>query len=126
MGETMIKERPILFTGPMVRAILDGSKTQTRRVIRDSEHYADWSHAEPLTPESHGGIFPGAAEGDWLLQKQQGPIRDSEYQPIGCGRYGLPGDELWVQESFRVMYGHTRKSEERWPGVSCMFRQAAP
>jgi hypothetical protein len=74
-----MKERPILFSAPMVRAILNGTKTQTRRVVKP------WNGAEPSSK-------PAPA--------------DLEYLPdFTCYRstcpYGQPGDQLWVRESFQ-------------------------
>ena len=73
-----MSEKPILFSGEMVRAILDGRKTQTRRVIKPF----------PLErPTWHPNL------GRWNVI----------YREDGLGRlikcpYGQPGDRLWVKE----------------------------
>lgn len=82
-----MKERPILFSGPMVRAILEGRKTQTRRVV-NFRKYPD--HTILTNPD---WVRPG--ETIWL---------DPAY-PTGdmCQRwcpYGVPGDRLWVRETW--------------------------
>jgi hypothetical protein len=64
------KERPILFSGPMVRAILDGRKTQTRRVIKNQEWY------------NLKGEY-----GDRLRSVDRCP-------------YGTAGERLWVRETW--------------------------
>ena len=68
-----MKERPILFSAPMVRAILDGRKTQTRRIIKNI------------------GIVPGIGE---VLNGSD----DAKEWPEFCP-YGKPGDRLWVRET---------------------------
>lgn len=68
-----MKERPILFSAPMVQAILKGRKTQTRRVIKGG-----FPNAGPLAKLNY-------SHPDW-----QGPM---------CP-YGKPGDRLWVRESW--------------------------
>ena len=86
-----MKERPILFNGEMVRAILDGRKTQTRRVIK-------W---EALHKQA-GLPFPTKVRLAWfnLLQGWGLDAGDNVLREVKCP-YGLPGDRLWVREAFR-------------------------
>ena len=76
-----MKERPIIFSTPMVQAILDGRKTQTRRVVKQ----------KLSSPTAH------------QIELEQGFIRDrgQNLKPIKCP-YGKPGDRLWVRETFCV------------------------
>jgi hypothetical protein len=82
-----VKEHPILFTGEMVRAILEGRKTQTRRVVKP----------QPLSSKSHGGM-PHS-----LMLARDIPLwlTPEEYTRDYCP-YGKPGDRLWVRESFWI------------------------
>lgn len=74
-------ERPILFSAPMVRALLDGSKTQTRRVVKQLDPAKG-----ACTTQIDGKPLTGCC---WSFG---GPII---YSP-----YGQPGDRLWVRESY--------------------------
>ncbi|MGO4278253.1 hypothetical protein [Cupriavidus sp. RAF20_2] len=69
----MTKERPILFSGAMVRAILDGRKTQTRRPVKGWA--LDWLQSDKFTPEY---------------------VADRANR--ACP-YGQAGDRLWVRET---------------------------
>lgn len=91
-------ERPILFSAPMVRAILDGSKTQTRRVVKESLQRViasmdgDTESGCVITwsEDGHGG--PG-----WYAHSAEYPEEGAEY--LGKGPYRL-GDRLWVRETW--------------------------
>ena len=87
-----MKERPILFSAPMVRAILDGRKTQTRRVVK---------------------LPPGEWKHDAILQELDIKSRPLGHPAFGFeskeGRftarpcpYGQIGDRLWVRETFAL------------------------
>ncbi|PRZ56625.1 hypothetical protein BX589_101275 [Paraburkholderia fungorum] len=105
-----MKERPILFSGAMVRALLDGSKTQTRRVMKKQPYI---SHTNP--PQ-----FSDVEVGDLFICPDcfpTTPVRGSviaECKSIGTyhcmgqrefaekhSPYGVPGDRLWVRETFQ-------------------------
>jgi hypothetical protein len=81
-----MKERPILFSGPMVRALLDGSKTQTRRVMKP----------QPIADQRFVG-------GHYIPATKRTPGQElsvlAPYVHIACP-YGQLGDRLWVRETW--------------------------
>ena len=75
--------KPILFSGEMVRAILDGRKTQTRRVIKPQPDFvANYYETGKKRTAWSGG--------------------SSDPKLLKCP-YGQPGDLLWVRETFGVI-----------------------
>lgn len=79
-----MKERPILFSGAMVRAILNGSKSQTRRIVKPQPQMVTDTSIEPWRGDATD------------LQR----LLDAGGR--GCP-YGQPGDRLWVKETWRPM-----------------------
>lgn len=96
-------ERPIIFNGDMVRAILRGEKTQTRRPVK------------PIP------VYPDAFDG---LRRE---IHDGQVHFWACGAElpahifrcpcGQPGDRLWVRETFREYY-----PKEGWPAPKALYK----
>jgi len=86
-----MKQRPILFSGPMVRALLDGSKTQTRRVCKPAIKHS-LSYVIPVQDPAYPGQRPPHITPGWFGD-EEGDIQF--YSP-----YGQPGDQLWVRETW--------------------------
>lgn len=79
------KERPILFSAPMVRAILEGRKTVTRRAIKVQPHI-----------DASGNFCVGISNyGQDLCGK---PV--TKHFINGCCPFGQPGDRLWAREAW--------------------------
>ena len=84
-----MKERPILFSAPMVRAILDGRKTVTRRIVKPV------GNDDAFVLLDHG-------KGFWPYRSDDGEssiTADGNETPHSCP-YGRSGDRLWVREAF--------------------------
>jgi hypothetical protein len=90
-----MKERPILFSAPMVRAILEGRKTQTRRVVK---HYGISNVRRVSGPCSKLGDF------DFIFPHEDEPTEDGNGHIVACP-YGKSGDRLWVRETFGERLG---------------------
>ena len=77
-----MQERPILFSAPMVRAILAGTKSQTRRILK-----LKWGF--DVEERDDGTLWPWAQHPD---------CDDDVWMPCPQGQIG---DQLWVREAFR-------------------------
>ena len=95
-----MKERPILFSGPMVRAILDGRKTQTRRFYTVATLPDGLKSYQQEELKLIDGVVHGrrADSQTWnVMVGGKGPR--GEGNPERCP-YGQPGDRLWVRETY--------------------------
>jgi len=97
-----MKERPIHFSAPMVRAILDGSKTQTRRVVKPQPSRELMTEYECIRQSRLSARTDAEILSDCLL----------------CP-YGIPGDRLWCRETFAIV---PRTAYARSEGVQQMLR----
>lgn len=101
----MSKERPILFSAPMVRALLDGSKTQTRRILKHPiltqppYFFSGETKLDLGYPASVGEFWAGFRYGDFKPTGR--PEIDGSALYTKCP-YGKPGDRIWVRETFRL------------------------
>lgn len=95
----MPKDRPILFNADMVRALLDGRKTQTRRVMKPQ-------------PEPTPDDYPGPKGHWWPCNTVQSMVHiEDEVQngkewsgfAAAICPYGQAGDRLWVREAWGVV-----------------------
>jgi hypothetical protein len=93
-------ERPILFSAEMVRAILDGRKTQTRRVMKVQPWPDATIEVGPYHPhriDRHGESQPGPVTFGAIWDHQD--IVNGGDAGLPCP-YGKPGDYLWVRETW--------------------------
>ena len=90
-------ERPILFSAPMVRAILNGEKTQTRRLLKPQPQMVTDMRTQP---------WEGPADALLALMTKAGKT---------CP-YGQPGDQLWVRETWGL---HAYGDDTDWVKGSC-------
>jgi hypothetical protein len=87
-----MKERPILMSAPMVRAILAGTKTQTRRVVKGQA--LEWLRPGGFTPEFTADPANGLCP------------------------YGQPGGMLWVKEAWRTDRFYNELAPSQLPKAS--------
>ena len=101
-------EKPILFNTPMVRAILEGRKTVTRRV------------AKPKLSEALAYIFAGSNHGKWSYSPYD-EERYDEHRKANDWKYWSPpfyaGDILWVRETWTSLVGSYLYRADQKPGM---------
>lgn len=104
-----MRERPILFSGPMVRALLAGTKTQTRRAIKPQPYVDEMGNAC-----WNGWNYGQDTSGRPLFKTLASPIPLSRMKRVLCP-YGQPGDRLWVREAWAALTtGFAYRADPIW------------
>ena len=103
-----MRERPIIFSAPMVRAILEGRKTQTRRVVKWDTARVDGERAS-VGPDGYKSVT------DHTIITV--PWNSKNIRHLTC-LYGEPGDRLWVRETWANFGGDADLYQHHKPGVA--------
>ncbi len=118
-----VKERPILFSGEMVRAILDGRKTQTRRIINKLSGKGKITEFQESDTAGYDFCFRDKR----LLWNDV----SKEWTLVHCP-YGKIGDQLWVRETWQIcenkllIKNEPSKIWEPNPELSIVYRATLP
>lgn len=101
-----MKERGMIFNGEMTRAILDGRKTQTRRIMKVQPKPCNHENWPDYSPDPQWKSYPSG----WCCAVcNNGTTIDHRHHAKGITcPYGTVGDRIWVRETFRV---HSRATD---------------
>jgi len=94
MKDKPIKDKPILFSGPMVRALLEGRKTQTRRVIKPQPVVLCGKDGHAFMTHNPTHYEDGSTS--WTMVHRVIPNGENIYTKFPF----QVGDRLWVRETF--------------------------
>lgn len=86
-------ERGMIFNGEMVRAILDGQKTQTRRIV-------NWRGLSEGLNLNFSGLKVCEYPTGWVIESEIRTSTEWRCQPTPCP-FGVVGDRIWVRETFQ-------------------------
>lgn len=101
-----MKERGMIFSAPMVRALLAGAKTQTRRLIKPQP---------TLIPVEHR--VRGGSDHWWPSNRARSMVEIRDMASLGP--YGVPGDRLWVRETFSTSARSVYPCPPAWYRADC-------
>lgn len=108
-----MKERPILFSTTMVKAILEGRKTITRRIVKNKTDIT--SHPDTIEKVYKGN--PPDAKG-WDEDEFAAKVKDwNSHISIGKCPYGQIGDHLWVREGMRFVNDQVVYEADKCPVI---------
>lgn len=94
-----VKERPILFNDEMVCAILDGRKTQTRRIMAIQPEHSKLGLRRVIDSKN------GRDNGKYFWSQSDACGQKARSKVFGCP-YGVVGDRIWVRETFCSVPDH--------------------
>ena len=109
-----VKERPILFSDPMVRALLAGLKSQTRRLVSPR---VDFARIKPDRGWRYDGIWTaedGGDNGHYFWRRDERGRLTRDFVSMGRCPFGVTGERLWVREAWcRVPWAAKTVTEYR-------------